>query len=407
MIKAPMNNITLSTELSEIFCYSIKTITDDLNHTFHTMMSDNLTTNITCNYVLCSNHLEEFSSVFNTLLKPSHNNSCTTISAFVIENENIFQKIESIFLYDGWSNNSDINKFNIATHDTSKAKCTYNNKFYIIKCYDHFYYIYNTESNECLLVVKNEKKAFTMINILLLSPYLSYGDLYAIHGGLVSNGSDNILLTNSSLGGKTTFALLFLENGWKIVTEETTYITKHGQILNYNIRNYFNIRVGTYLEFKDFFMKAGITNDFFLSMLHMNKNELFELGKKEQMLIYFDVLSKNKVNLSNDNITHTLRVSLDKNKSGITIEGSNHEEIVDGFLEISFAPTVTLFKGLLKINSVVKEKSKDGLMQIFRTIKSYSVISGFDYRKNFDFLIQEIKLKTLLCFKQKQIKKSR
>jgi len=405
MIKVSMNNITLSTELSEIFSYSIKTIVDDLNHTFHVMMSDNLTTNITCNYVPYSDHLTEFSTVFNTLLKPSHNNSRITISAFVLENENIFQKIESVFLYDGWLNNSDINKFNLATHDTSKAKCTYENKFYIIKCYDHFYYIYNTESNECLLVVKNEKKAFTMINILLLSPYLSYGDIYAIHGGLVSNGSDNILLTNSSLGGKTTFALLFLENGWKIVTEETTYITKHGQILNYNIRNYFNIRVGTYLEFKDFFVKAGITNDLFLSMSHMSKNELFELGKKEQMLIYFDVLSKNKVNLLNDNINHTLRVSLDKNKSGIKIESSSYEEIVDGFLEISFAPTVDLFRGLLRINNVSKEKIKYGLMYIFRNVKSYSVISGFDYRQNFDSLIQEIKLTTSFCFKHGQSKK--
>ncbi len=387
-----MNNLTLSTELSEIFSCSIKTIKNDLNHTFHTMMSDSLTTTITCNYALCSDHLKEFSSTFNALMKPSQNNSRTIISAFVLENEDIFQKIESVFLYEGWSKNSDINKFNLATHDTSRAKCTAENKFYIIKCYDHFYYIYNTESNECLLVVKDEKKALTMINILLLSPYLSYGDLYAIHGGLVSNGNNNILLTNLSLGGKTTFALLFLENGWKIVTEETTYITKHGQILNYNIRNYFNIRVGTYLEFKDFFMKAGIVNDFFLSMANMDKNELFKLGKKEQMLIYFDILSKDKANLPNDQITHTLRVSLDKNKSGITIESSSgHEEIVDGFLEISFAPTVTLFKGLLKITNVVKEKSKNGLMQIFKTVKSYSLISGLDYRKNFDFLIQEIK----------------
>ena len=154
-------------------------------------------------------------------------------------------------------------------------------------------------------------------------------------------------------------------------------------------------------------MKAGITNDFFLSMAHLDKNELFELAKKEQMLIYFDVLSKDKVNLAHDQITHALKVSLDKNKFSITIEGSSLEEIVEGFLEISFAPTVTLFKDLLKINNVVKEKRKDGLMQIFRTVKSYSVISGFDYRKNFDFLIQEIKLITLPCSKQKQTKKSR
>ncbi len=388
-----MNNLTLSIELSEIFSSSIKTITNDLNHTFHTLISDNLRTNITCNYVLCSDHLMEFSSTFNDLLKPSQDKSHTTVSAFVLENEDIFQRIESVFLYMVWSKNSDIKKFNLATHDTSSVKCTYDNKFYIIKCYDHFYYIYNTESNECLLVVKDEKRALTMINILLLSPYLSYGDIYAIHGGLVSNGNNNILITNSSLGGKTTFALLFLENGWQIVTEETTYITKHGNILNYNMRNYFNIRVGTYLEFKDFFMKYGIVNDLFISKMHMDKNELFELGKKEQMLIYFDVITRDKVNLPHDRITHSLIISLDKNKSGITVEDNGgYETVVDGFLEISFSPTATLFKSLLKITNVVKEKRKEELMQIFKTVISYSVMSGLDYRKNFNFLIREIKL---------------
>lgn len=385
-----MNDLTA--KVNEIFIDSLKAITNESSHTVHSLISDNLITTITCNYDLCSDHLIEFSHSFNTLLNTSQKNNRNNIKAFILENEDIFQKIELIFLHAEWSTNPRVKKFNLATHNTSGSKCTVDNKFYIIKCYDHFYYIYNTESSECLMAVKNEKKALTMINILLLTPYLLYGDLYAVHGGLVSDGKNNILLSNSSLGGKTTFALLFLASGWQIITEETTYVTRYGAILNYNIRNYFNIRVGTYLEFKDFFVNAGIINNAFLDMAHMKKKELFELGKKEQISIYFDTLSKSKGNLSTDQITHVLKVSLDKNKSGISIKKNSLTEIVDRFLEVSLAPTVMLFKSLTKMTNLKTEERRKELIQIFKNTKSYSVSSGFDYRKNFNYLIQKIKL---------------
>lgn len=385
-----MNDLTA--KVNEIFIDSLKAITNESSHTVNSLISDNLITTITCNYDLCSDHLIEFSHTFNTLLNASQKNSRNEIKAFILEREDIFQMIEAVFLDTEWSTNPRVKKFNLATHNTSGSKCTDDNKFYIIKCYDHFYYIYNTETNECLMAVKKEKKALTMINILLLTPYLLYGDLYAVHGGLVSDGKTNILLSNSSLGGKTTFALLFLANGWQIITEETTYITKHGEILNYNIRNYFNIRVGTYLEFKDFFVKTGIINNSFLAMTHMDKKELFELGKKEQMSIDFNELSKNGGNITNDKITHVLKVSIEKNKSGMLIEKSSSTESIDRFLELSLAPTVMLFKSLTNMTNLKENERREELIQIFKNVKSYSVSSGLDYKNNFNFLIQEIEL---------------
>lgn len=387
-----IKELPLYSELSEIFASSIKLINNDIQSTTHLMMSDNLTTTIRCNYELCSDQLEVFTNTFNTLLSASQKSNSLDINAFILEDKALFKRIETVFLRKDWSISSSIEKFNIATHDTSGAKCTDDNTFYLLKCYDHFYYIYNTKLNECLLVVKDEKKALTMINILLLTPYLSFGDMYAIHGGLVSNGNNNILLSNSSLGGKTTFALLFLENGWKIITEETTYITNHGNIFNYNVRNYFNIRVGTYLEFKDFFAKVGITNNFFLNMAQMDKSEWFEFGKKEQMLIYFDTLSKHKSHLPNNTLTHALILSLDKNKVGMTIESIISEGLVDRFLEISNSPTVMLFKDILQITNVWKEERKHDLRQRFRAIRNYTVVSGLNYRNYFDYLLQNINL---------------
>ncbi|MGE5456532.1 MAG: hypothetical protein ACM3O4_05470 [Ignavibacteriales bacterium] len=382
----------LTTRINKIFCDSLETIMNGKNYTLHNLVSDNLKTIITCDSNLCSDKLEEFSKSFNRLLNASQNNDCNIINAYVSENEDIFQKIESIFYNEDWSSNDRIAEFNIATHNTSAAKCTKDNEFYIIKCYEYFYYIYNTKTNQCLMIIKNEKKALTMVNILLLTPYLLYADLYAVHGGLVSNGKTNILISNSSLGGKTTFALLFLTNGWQIITEETTYITKHGEILNFNIRNYFNIRVGTYLEFKEFFDKLGFINDSFLSMAHVDKKELFELGKKEQMSIDFDSLCKNKNNITNNKITHSLKVSLDKDNLGMTIEKNCPTENVERFLELSLAPTVMLFKGLTDITNLNKNKRKEELMEIFTNVKSYSVSSGFDYKDNFDLLTQKIDL---------------
>lgn len=382
-----MHNLT--TKIARIFNDSLEAIKNDSNHISHSLISDNLLTSIICDYKLCSDNLMKLSSAFNASLKASQNSS-NVIMAFITESKDTFQKIEAIFQHSEWSTNDRVREFNIATHNTSDSKCTSDNKFYIIKCYDHFYYIYNTESNQFLMVTKYEKKALTMVNILLLTPYLLYGDLYAVHGGLVSDGNNNILLGSSSLGGKTTFALLFLENGWQIITEETTYITKYGEILNYNIRNYFNIRVGTYLEFKDYFIKAGIINDSFLSIANTGQKELFELGKKGQISIDFEFLCKSGGDTATGRITHVLKVALEKNQSGMIIKKSNPIENADRFLEVSLAPTVMLFKKLTNMTNLKRNKRRDELIKIFKNVKSYSLTSGFDYRKNFNFLLDEI-----------------
>lgn len=384
-----MNNLT--TKVAGIFNDSLEVIVNDINKTSHILISDNLLTNMICNYRLCSDNLKKLSLVFNASLRASQNNS-NVIEAFITESKTVFQRIESIFHHSKWSTNDRVREFNVATCNTSEAKCTDDNKFYIIKCYDHFYYVYDTGSNKCLIVIKNEKKALSMVNILLLTPYLFYGDIYAVHGGLVSDGKNNILISSSSLGGKTTFALLFLENGWQIITEEATYITKYGEVLNYNIRNYLNIRVGSYLEFKKFFLKANIVNDSFLAMADIDKKELFELGKRAQMSIDFEDLCDNGSGVIADRITHVLKVSLKKGKLGMIIQEDSPIENVARFLEVSFAPTVMLFDRLTAVDNLKRKKRREELIQIFKNTKSYSVTSGFDYRRNFNFLLREIKL---------------
>ena len=203
---------------------SIKEIEKDKNLTFCKLISNNLKTEIHCNSILCSKKLLEFSKTFNNLFNDS--NCENKLNVYVTQENKILESMKEIFINDNWEKNEAITNFNIATRNTSEAKCSKDENYYIMRCYEYFYYIYNKKSNKCLMVIQNEKKALTMVNILLLTPYLLYGDLYAVHGGLVSDGKNNILFSNSSLGGKTTFAILFLTNGWKIVTEETTYITK-------------------------------------------------------------------------------------------------------------------------------------------------------------------------------------
>jgi guanylate kinase len=232
-----------------------------------------------------------------------------------------------------------------------------------------------------------------MVNILLLVPYLAYGDLFAIHGGVVSNGRNNILITSSSLGGKTTFSLLFLENNWQIITEETTYITKRGELLDYPVRNYFNIRIGTYLEFKDLFIKKGIINKKFLSISKRNKNNLFDLGKNQQISIDFEILCKNKSKLRNKQITHVLNISLKKDIENMIIRKIKLTEIINKFLEMSNAPTTMLFRNLMKIENLKIRKTKKNLKKILQKVKCYSVISGLNYRKNFNYLLNKIEIK--------------
>ena len=381
-------NNNLNIKLIKIFNEVIDNINSDLNRKSYVLVSDSLKTIIRSNHKQCSEYLSKLSIIFKKSLMVSHN-CCNIINAFITENENVFQKIEHIFKKLKSPNDNELKKFNVATRNTSIAKCTIDKNFYIIKCYDYFYYIFNKETNTCLMVTTSDKRSITMVNILLLTPYLLCGDLYAIHGGLVSDGKNNVLLYGSSLGGKTSFALLFLENKWQIITEDTTYITKQGKLLNYNVRNYFNIRIGTYLEFKDFFKKAGIINNSLLRMEKLSKEKLFKFGKYKQMSIWLEDLCKYKRKTRTNQITHALKIALVENKSGINIRKMRVVDVIKSFMEISYAPTVMLFKNFLNIRKPKKSETKKALIQLLKNIKAYSITSGLDYRKNFNLLLEK------------------
>ena len=74
------------------------------------------------------------------------------------------------------------------------------------------------------------------------------------------------------------------------------------------------------------------------------------------------------------------------------IEKRNPAENVNRFLEVSLAPTVMLFKSLTNITKLKRNERIDNLIKIFKNVKSYSVTSDFDYKKNFNFLLDEISL---------------
>jgi hypothetical protein len=204
----------------------------------------------------------------------------------------------------------------------------------------------------------------------------------------VNKDKKNILINNSSLGGKTTFAILFASNGWDIITEETTYITNSGSILPYNIRNYFNIRVGTYLNFIDYFKSKNIIINEFIEMKEKKSNDLFDYGKKSQVSIDFERIGKFKI-LNYDHITTSLKVSIDKNQNFELIKCSPTEN-VNSFLELSLAPTVLLFKELLNFDNINIDKRKKQLELIFNKTNSLKLKSGFDYKQKFDEIIKYI-----------------
>lgn len=359
----------------------------DKNEIDVNLKNNKLFTHIKCYSTICKAKLNEFSECFNKLFEKNYNTQ-NVLNVTIIENNILFEKTNILF-YDAPSKETNaIKKFNAATITTSQAKCTKDDRFYILKCYDYFIYIFDKKQHECYMIIKNNIKAITMVNILLLTPYLMYGELYAVHGGLVSNGTYNILINNSSLGGKTTFALLFASNNWNIITEETTYITKNGNVLPYNIRNYFNIRVGTYLTFKDYFIKKGILNNEFLKMENKTNEELFDYGKKNQFSIDFDKIGKN-IKFTKMKITHSIKVSIEKRKD-IQIKKCSPTENVNAFLELSLAPTVLLFQELLNYNEINKEKRQEELNNIFKNTKSFILKSNFNYKENFDYIVKNI-----------------
>lgn len=343
-------------------------------------------------YTTKNNYYEDlmnFSNAFNKLF--NNFNDSNILNCYIINNEKFFLEALYYLNTDSLISTEGIEKFNEATFNTSYAKCSKDYNYYIMKCYEYFIYIFDKNNKRCFMLIKNNKKALTMINILILNPYLMYGELFAVHGGLVNKNNINVLINNSSLGGKTTFAILFASNGWDIITEETTYIKKTGEILPYNIRNYFNIRVGTYLNFKDYFKSKGIIIDNFLQMKEKSSLELFEEGKKDQESIDFTALGTFK-ELKYNYISFSLKVTIQKDQE-FTINRCSSTENINSFLELSLAPTVLLFKELLNYNNINKLARKNKLEKIFSNTKSYRIDSGFYYKEHFNEILNILKQK--------------
>lgn len=352
-----------------------------------TLSNCKLNTNVFLEKNVYFKELTNFSNAFNGLFNSSNNSNVLT--CYIINNEFLFSKALSYLEGDSLILSEGIKSFNTATLNTSIAKCSKDFNYYIMRCYEYFIYIYDKSEKRCFMLIKQNKKVLTMINILLLTPYLMYGELFAVHGGLVNKDDKNVLIKNSSLGGKTTFAILFASNGWDIITEETTYIKNTGEILPYNIRNYFNIRVGTYLNFKEYFNKKNIIIDNFLKMEGKSSLELFKEGKKGQESIDFSLIGTFK-NLESKYISHSFNVSIQENNIFLINKCLSNENI-DSFLELSLSPTVLLFKELLNYNNIDYNERKKKLKKIFYNTKTYKINSDFNYKEHFNEILKTIK----------------
>jgi len=353
------------------------------------LKNEEITTYIFNYYTKCNKNLTELSKAFNTIFGnySKHNK----INAFILQDEILFKTLDLYINNEELFETYAIKSFNEATKTSSIAKCSKDQNYYIMKCYDYFFYIFDKKNKECIMVVNDNKKALTMINILLLTPYLMCGELNAIHGGLVSKNNQNILINNSSLGGKTTFAILFAQDDWDIITEENTYVSKNGEILPYNIRNYFNIRAGTYLAFEEYFCNKGIINQLFLSMKGKSHDELFDCGKDSQLSINFEEIGKN-FKFNNQKITHSLKVSILKG-TGVTITRESNQDLVDSFINLSASPTVQLFEELLDNKSIDPIKRKNNLSLVFANVNSFTIKTGLDYKENFEHMKNYIGVK--------------
>ena len=353
------------------------------------LISHQLRTCIKCYTSLYCSQMAEFSEVLNKTFECNEIPE-NKLETYILEDDSLFSKVFGKLEDTTLTQTNAVKKFNESTVSTSLARCSEDRNYYIMRCYDYFIYIFDKINRQCYMIIKNNNKAITMINILLFSPYLMYGELFAVHGGLVSKGDKNILISNSSLGGKTTFAILFAAHDWNIVTEETTYITKKGVILPYNVRNYFNIRVGTYLAFKDYFASRNVINEKFLKMEHLDNNQLFDYGKESQLSVDFAILGKN-MNVENRYISHFLKVSIQKNQD-MDIKRCSPLGSVNAFLELSLAPTVLLFEELLDYKITDKDYRKKELEIIFEHIDSFMLTSGLDYKVEFNNILKNMEI---------------
>lgn len=373
----------------------MKNIIDIINSNFdeedniYTISSDALETRILCYVDICDSYLERLMGAFNPLFTEPQNNK-QVLKMKIISDDYLFTMSLDRLNNDCMITTPKVDMFNYATISSSLARCTGDKRYYIMRCYEYFVYIFDKVLQECYIIIKKNEKALSMVNILLLTPYLLTGELFVIHGGLVNLGERNILISNSSLGGKTTLAILFASHGWNIITEENTYITRSGKLLPINIRNYFNIRIGTYLAFKEFFLSKGIVISSFLEKEHLSNDILFEFGKENQCSVYFDKLG-DAYSIMSEYITDYIKVSIDKNML-FSIAKENHSIISDAFLHMSAAPTVSLFEDLLGIEKTDIYAEKEVLNNIFNDVNAISLKTGFDYNEHYNELLRALNI---------------
>ena len=159
------------------------------------LKNDKLTTIIQNFYAGYSNDLTDLSKAFNIISNDNSNNNY--LNTVIIQDNNTFEELNNFMLSAKLCNTDFTNKFNSATKSSSIIKCSVDHNFYIMKCYDYFFYLFNKQTKESIMLVTDNYKAKAMINILLLTPYVMMGELNVIHGGLVNKKDKNVLISNS------------------------------------------------------------------------------------------------------------------------------------------------------------------------------------------------------------------
>lgn len=308
------------------------------------------------------------------------------ISFFVDTRKEVGNFIKKCFDLKKFEYSIEVEEYNRIVNSKSDARISVDKKYIIMRFISGLFFIVNRITFECLIYVCDNIEAISMLNLLVVSPFVFVGELYVAHAGLVTNGERYILLYNDSLGGKTSFGFLFLSNGWDIVAEDVVYFDNRGHIVDFLFRKYFHVRVGTEVYFSKLFKtKQKKCFD------KRSKKELFELGKEKQSSIPYTDLCVRKYFSKENAITDVIMVNIDKDKKENYIVGFSNEILINKIVEICNMPTITVFKKMFpKLEKISMEQQRNELVKCMKNVKSYKVDVGLEYKDFFDEILEWI-----------------
>lgn len=256
-----------------------------------------------------------------------------------------------------------------------------NPEYIIVNWMGKGYFITCIGSDIFLIIARSmSDELLSMIKYFVTAPFVLSGEVHLVHGTSINFRGKNYLIAADSGMGKTSLGILFCLNGGFLISEDISYITKNGKIINLCSRNYFTLRKGTLHAFKDFF------NDIYQEE-NLSQEELYLAGKESQQRISIDLLKLQGDKMNELGLIDCIIVpEISSQMIGYSIHKLDEKEIE----KMNYVNNRNFMVYWLKMLLSFEINENFGKVYGSKKIKCIKLCTDFNYRSYFNEIINKL-----------------